>query len=196
MPILRPTKAILCIDTPERALTYMFVQDLLTDVGAPFLLRVQLLTGASVVVLILLTLMFLLSTSIFGDRYNIEIIPLGVLVECLVIFVVVLYYIFRLITTAGKLNNQMEQNGTTMLDLQKQVLLWSEEHGGRAHQSLAAHVSVFALEDTRLMMMEQYKSRPITFLGLKVGPTMFTALGTLVATVGSSLFSHITRKNE
>ena len=215
LPTIRPTEAILSIDTPARALTYMHVQDLLTDVGASFLLRVQLLTGASAAALILLTLLSLAqATNMLGPFGN---MPISVVVECLIIFGVVVYYVFRLITVAGNLNQQMEQNVSTILDLEKQVLLQAEEKGYGEHSgnlgkggkgqgkggkggTSCGHgksslnevlVSVFALEDTRQMMVEQYKIKPITFLGLKAGPTMFTTLGTLVVTAGSTLITQL-----
>ena len=175
--------------------------------GASFLLRVQLLTGASAAALILLTLLSLAQAtmSLLGSMSD---MPISVGVECVIIFAVVLYYVLRLVTVAGKLNLQMEQNMSTILDLEKQVLLQAEEKvygentgnlgkGGKSGNGKSSLnevlVSVFALEDTRQMMVEQYKIKPITFLGLKAGPTMFTTLGTLVVTAGSTLVTQLTR---
>ena len=125
--------------------------------------------------------------------------------ECIAFFGIVLYYLVRLISTAGRLNDQMETNATTLLDIQKQWLVTVEKHvynwnGDETNQIPSQNIADFqnkvlvgvsAIEDTRKMMVEQYAIKPITFLGLKAGPQLFTTIGTLVVTAGSSFFSQV-----
>jgi hypothetical protein len=193
------------ICAPERAHSYMNLQELLADVGSVYLIRVQLLSGAALCIIAVMTALSLAQTTdALGDSRTLSI---SVVVFCVIFFFEVLFYIVQLVSSAGLLNFQIEENTATMLDIEHQLLRSiecqklikgkSKYESAQLNQIIQSQVlsSVAALEDTREMMVERFNTNPVTFLGFKAGPAMFTSIGTLAATSVSSMLSQLIKKN-
>ncbi len=175
-----------CLCHPQRSTTYMYVQELLRDVGIAYSLRLQILAGASGLFLLVLTAISLLQGYIMDSATE---IPISILASFLIFFGIVVYYLYSMIQGAGNMNLQTETNARTLLDLEKKLIL-SFENGSELSSS-KIRVAILALRDCRLMMKEQYISNPVTFFGLVAGPKLYSTIATLVVTAGSSLISKV-----
>ena len=187
LPVLETKSPAVCLLSPGRAKAYMYAQDMLLDIGLSYSLRLELLAGACGIAIVALTI----TSVVFGVVHNFD-IPLYILFTYFIFFAILVYYLMRMITSAGRMNVQMETNARTMLDIEKRILYMhsNNENAPRAFKE-SLMLAATAIRDVRDMMVEMHIVRPIKFLGLVAGPQLFTTIGTLVFTAISSFFSRL-----